>query len=327
MFNHKTTSIALAMTALCGGAQAQSSVTISGLIDLGVYRGFDDKSHVGTIQRSHFTVSGAEDLGGGMAATFKLQHRFDADTGATEASGNKPFWHGESTVGIKGAFGHLRIGRALDVIYANDWAFDPWYNFDRIASPAWNNWHWNYATDRTSNNGSAEYGRLNNGVFYDTPSYNGFTAQFSGAFEETKGPGAGTQHNRGISLNYNQGPVALMAATSRNASGDTDHFFGAKYNFGSVALMGAYDESVFKGATTDSTAKVYTLGATYTMDRTSFKAGFGHRNVDGVKSQFVGLGASYSLSKRTSLYTSLGRQMPKGGNSKSAYGVGIAHSF
>jgi predicted porin len=183
------------------GAQAQSTVNISGLVDLGVYRGFDKTKNVGTIQRSNIAFSGTEDLGGGLAATFKLSHRFDADTGQPEGVGAKPFWQGESTVGLKGGFGSLRLGRALDVVSNNDWAYDPWYNFNRIASPAWQYWHYNYASSRTSNNGKAEYGRLANGVFYDSPSFGGFAVHYSGSFEKA----AGQSNNNGIALTYGGG--------------------------------------------------------------------------------------------------------------------------
>jgi predicted porin len=307
-------------------AHAQSSVNITGLIDIGVFRGFDDKKNVGTIQRSNLAFSGTEDLGNGLAATFKLSHRFDADTGAQEGAGSKPFWQGESTVGLKGAWGSVRLGRALDAVWANDWAYDPWYNFNRIASPAWQYWHFNYASDRTSNNGSPEYGRLANGIFYDSPTFSGFAAHFSGSFENSTAAGAGTGNNAGVSLNYDQGPVSLMLASSKNSNDDTVAFLGASYTLGSLSLMGAYDRSKFEGPV-DSIAKVYTLGAVYKFGAADVKAGYGHLDVDGAKSQFFGLGADYWLSKRTSLYASAGRNKPSAGSSTSAYGVGVAHSF
>ena len=65
------------------------------------------------------------------------------------AGGHAPYWHGELTVGLKGPWGQVRVGRALDVIYGNDWTYDPWDNNNRIASPAWYFWHYNYPSDRT----------------------------------------------------------------------------------------------------------------------------------------------------------------------------------
>jgi predicted porin len=303
---------------------AQSSVSVSGLIDIGVFRGFDKSKNVGTIQRSNLAFSGSEDLGGGLAATFKLSHRFDVESGATEGGGSsKPFWHGESTVGLKGAWGGVRLGRALDAVSANDWAYDPWYNFNRIASPAWQFWHFNYASDRNSNNGSPEFGRLPSGIFYDSPNLGGFAFHFSGSFEDATG---GTGNNAGLSLNYDQGPVSLMAAHSKNSTDDTVTFLGAKYTIGSWSLMGAYDKSKFEGVT-DSVAKVATLGVAYKIGAAELKAGYGRLNADGARSNFVGVGADYWLSKRTSVYVSAGRLDPATGSASTAYGVGVAHSF
>lgn len=311
-----------AMLLLAGGAASAANFTLSGAFDIGVYRGFDEQKHVGTVQRSNLTLAGSEDLGSGLSATFRLQHRFEADTGAIENSG-KPFWHGESSVGLKGSFGQVRLGRALDVVSNNDWAFDPWYNYDRIASPAWNNWHWNYATDRSSNGGNAEYGRLNNGIFYDSPKVAGWSLHYSGAFESAPGDSG---NNNGLAVQYGANGIAAMAATSKNRSGDTVRFFGLSWSTGAWTLMGALDRSVYNDVV-DSTAKVTSLGLRYAMGAANLKAGWAKRDVDGAQSNFLGLGADYALSKRTTVYASFGRQDPDAGNTRNAYGVGITHTF
>jgi len=320
---------ALTLSLLGSVAHAQSSVKISGFLDIGVYRGFDHVKNVGTIQRSNIAFSGSEDLGGGLAATFNLSHRLDLDTGNPEGVGSKPFWQGESTVGLKGAFGSIRLGRALDVIWNNDWAFDPWGNFDRIASPAWYLWHYNYTSDRTSNNGSPEYGRLANGVFYDSPTFGGFSVQMSGAFENGGNFGGGGGNNLGGSLQYAGGPVKAMVAHSKNAANDNVTFVGASYKINSLTLMGAYDRSKFEGgAAADSTAKVWSLGATYGIAAVTLKAAYGHIDVEGATGSHIGLGAEYALSKRTAVYFTSGRsEAPGSDDSRYAYGVGLSHAF
>jgi len=75
-----------ALAACCISAHAQSTATVSGFLDVGAYRGFDKVKRVGTIQRSNIAYSGSEDLGGGLAATFKLSHRLDLDTGTSEGA-------------------------------------------------------------------------------------------------------------------------------------------------------------------------------------------------------------------------------------------------
>ena len=149
---------------------------------------------------------------------------------------------------------------------------------------------------------------------------------FSTSFEKATGTGAGKGNNSGLSLNYDQGPVSVMLAHSKNSSDDTVTYLGAKYTIGDLSLMGAYDKSKYEAAV-DSKAKVYTLGAAYKIGQAELKAGYGHLDVDGKKSTFIGLGGDYWLSKRTEVYVSAGRNKPDAGSSTTAYGVGLAHSF
>ena len=114
--------------------------------------------------------------------------------------------------------------------------------------------------------------------------------------------------------------------TSRNSSGDTVQFIGGKYTIGDLQLMGAVDRSVFKAAAR-SVAKVYTLGATYSIGATQLKASYGDLDVNGVGTKFVGLGASYAMSKRTEIYVSLGHRRPDAAAKQTAFGAGVSHSF
>ena len=57
-----------------------------------------------------FGIMGEEDLGNGVSAIFKLEANFKGDTGDA-ASGGQLF-NRESTVGLKGKFGEVKIGRA-----------------------------------------------------------------------------------------------------------------------------------------------------------------------------------------------------------------------
>lgn len=331
-FTQRATAVALALLAFSQAqAQSTSSVTVSGTIDLAVYRGYNGiaiqrGNQVGSLQRSDLTFSGKEDLGGGLSTTFKLSTRFEPDTGATEQS-NKPFWYGESTVGLKGAFGHVRLGRAMEAVTANDWAYDPWDNFDRLASPAWQFWHYNYAVDRRSNNGGSEYFRLNNGIFYDSPSVGGFSLSANTSFEKSTVAGAGQDTPYGLALKYGASGFNGTLAAGRNADGDTVQFLGLKQGFGAVTVMGAYDISTYKGSTGDSKARSATLGATWQLNPVLLQASVGRMSVDGAKSDMVAVGGRYPLSRRTYVYTDLARYKPAGSDASTGFGVGVNHSF
>lgn len=298
-------------------AWAQSAVTVNGLLDLGVFRGFDGVNQVGTVQRSNIAISGHEDLGGGVKAVFRLSTRFEMDTGSSEGAGYKPFWHDESTVGLQGPWGTVRVGRAMTAMWANDWKFDPWCNFNRIASPAWYLWHPLTPSAPYANNGTAEYGRVNDGIFYDSPMMKGFTVRLSGSFEHQ--PEAGGRPYSAV-LEYAHGPVATMAAFERNSVGDKDTFVAGKYTFGAVAVMAAYDHSrTFDGR---GHSRAATLDATYKVGKVTLKAGYGRQRLDGDVNRFTSLGADYALSRRTTLYASLGHM-----RARTSYGAGLAHAF
>lgn len=305
-------------------AWAQSSVSINGLLDAGVYRGFDGVNQLGTIQRSNVAISGYEDLGGGLKAVFRLGTRLELDTGATEGAGVKPFWHEESTVGLQGSWGTVRMGRALTAMWAQDWKFDPWANFNRIASPAWYQWHALTPSDPFGNNGTAEYGRINNGIFYDSPQIAGFTLRLSASPERQTALGA-TGRPYSVVVEYDRQAVAAMAALERNSLGDKNAFLAGKYRFGSAAVMLAHDFS--RNAANVSESRATTLGGTYQMGATTLKAGFGHQRLNQDTNRFVSVGADYALSKRTTLYASLGNKRDAQVASRTAFGVGMSHAF
>ena len=102
---------------LAGAAAAQSSVTLYGRVDLSVARNLGtDYIVMQNGSGSRLGVRGVEDLGGGLKATFNIEHRFQADNGVASPTANAAaaaprFWHGRSIVGLQGNFGE-EIGRA-----------------------------------------------------------------------------------------------------------------------------------------------------------------------------------------------------------------------
>lgn len=311
---------AVAATLTCGASFAQSNVTMSGTLDIGVFRGYDDVGQVDGISRSNLAFSGSEDLGSGNAVTFKLSTRFTLSSGALEDP--KSFWAGESTVGLKGSYGHVRFGRALTAMWNNDWAFDPWYNYDSIASPAWWLWHGNSPADANFSATGPSFARINNGVFYDSPSFGGVSLHASVGVNKKA---ADKQRNVSLAVKYGNGPLNLMASHEQTTQDNTVDFVAASYTVGPVTVMGAYDsERLANGGKNRSV----TTSLRYTMGAITLNAGYG-RQLD-YDANFIGLGAIYALSKRTNVYVSVGNQ-GKGlwgrANSQAAYGAGVNHSF
>lgn len=294
---------------------AAADLRVSGLLDMAVYRDGTGTVQIGTVRRNVLAFSGREALAPGLAVVFKLSQRFELDTGQVE-NGSKPLWQDETTLGL------VRAGRALTPLWQNDWRFDPWDNFDRIASPAWRYWHYYLPSDRTTP-GGGEYGRLDDGLFYDSPALRGFSLHLGGSLQT---PEPGERHPAGLTIRWTGEATQAMASVERNGQGDRGAFAGGRLQLGAWALMAAWDRSERSGPTGD-TAEVLTLGAVYSRGALSLKAGAGRLAVDSGRRQFVGLGAEHALSARTAAYLSAGREYGDTAANDVAAGVGLAHRF
>lgn len=358
--------ISFAALALVGAAPAMaqsgsgSSVGISGWLDIGISKKTGGGTDVGTLGRSNIAFAGTEDLGGGLAATFRLSHRFELDTGTVEASdAQRPFWKDEATVGLKGPWGSVRLGRALTPLWSQGWVFDAWYNFDRIASPHW----WQFLPDYLSGVETRAYAHLNNGIFYDSPNWSGF--HFHAVYSPEKREGERGQPV-GFSLNYEKDALALMLGAERNSQKDEAAFFGAGYTLAGVRWLFSYShvkldpEGVayssawtnWAGASEPHTKRSSAnLSASYPIGAHTLKAGVG-RDFQGSTNGFnyigstfnnagtgfsgpatlASLGYAYAFSKRTTGVIDLSRTQWKttddnGRTSASGAAIGLSHAF
>lgn len=189
------------MTALIAtAASAQSTVTLSGQVDVGVVNpiGADklrvDQSGNGANQ---IVFSGSEDLGGGLRATFRLAQRFSPESGLNDGTyGTRPAFQGETTVGLAGPFGTLRLGRALTALRGPVDNTDPWGTLQQASvavvatgyasSPdnemvRYDSTIPGYVGVETRSGAGA--GRID-GIHYATPSFSGFTAAVTYGPEE-----------------------------------------------------------------------------------------------------------------------------------------------
>ncbi len=124
---------------VAGVASAQSSVTLFGVVDIGVssYKsqsqtplGVSVTASKNAMSNSGYTTSrlgfrGTEDLGGGLGASFWLEAGLNPASGTLQATGGGLDFNRRSTVSLTGAFGELRIGRDYTPSYWNDTVFDP----------------------------------------------------------------------------------------------------------------------------------------------------------------------------------------------------------
>ncbi|MEX3968379.1 porin [Paraburkholderia sp. EG286B] len=101
-------------------AHAQSSVTLYGVVDDGIAytSNVGGKSLVamraGNLTQSFWGFQGAEDLGGGLKAIFKLENGFDLNTG--NLGGPSQIFGRQAYVGFDSAkFGRITMGRQFDL--------------------------------------------------------------------------------------------------------------------------------------------------------------------------------------------------------------------
>ncbi|MGK2900767.1 MAG: porin [Burkholderiaceae bacterium] len=316
---------ALALSAVAGGAQAQtSSVTMYGLIDLSVGVQTNSDAYGKHNQYLLSTDNGAssrigfrgrEDLGGGLAATFKLEATVTADrggplgaasSGTTVAAANAFFRRG-ATVGLSGGFGDITLGRDYTAGILNQAAtlvalttginegFAGAVLGQGIGSDFWNN----------------------NQIRYVTPRMAGL--QFTGAMsagETNVGNRAGSTF--GFDLNYDQGPLRLDATYQKDYGatgadvGKSIYWYmlSGAYKFGGFRVTAGYDRvsnpknAVTGGGFKDS--KLMTVGLAYSLTPLMTLAGQYYQVKDLVTDkntkQYL-LEVKYSLSKRTSVYT------------------------
>jgi predicted porin len=292
---------ALALAASCA-AQAQSQVTLYGIVDIFVQYGKGDGTQTaiqsGGVSGSRFGLKGAEDLGGGLQAKFQLESGILADTGA---QANTAFFNRQSWVGLSSAsWGTVSAGRQTIPQY------DILDSFDTFGT----------GVGSASSSGIVSTtSRSNNSVKYTAPT----VAGFSGVALVGLGETTPTDTNSGDNANvyalggtYVAGPFSAGVAINvfkQPTNTNVDSRF--------LMLTAAYDFGVAKVNGVVQTVR--NLSGTDTVDRKEVMAGvsvpltsadtvsaaYGRVSTSGNSdlnaSQWT-LGATHVLSKRTSFY-------------------------
>ncbi len=313
--------LACALAVPAVSAQAEGNVKIYGLLDLGIVkRSNQDSASLDRGANNRIGFQGTEDLGNGLSATFHLQARFSPDTGAQERAA--VFWQGETTVGLASkSWGAVRLGRALTPMWQKNWKFEPWgasgfnASLNSFQVPG-------FSADGTNDAtmGFANFARSPNAVFYNSPTLNGFSLGVSGQVE--KEANARGRH-RGLSLNYDNGPVALMLSGEQNTDRDRIGFVAASYTLGAARLMGSFTRVDNREA---DDQRSYVVAATYEIGPGSVRGGFG-RNVDTDVSR-ISLGYLHPLSKRTKIYLDGWRHRTTvSASTYNGVALGINHKF
>ncbi|MFM0005122.1 porin [Paraburkholderia dipogonis] len=279
---HGLTMVAAAMAA--HNANAQSSVTLYGLLDLGVtYVNSAQTSRSGShlngasqialtdghatgLSGSRWGLRGTEDLGGGLKAIFVLENGFMANSGAL-AQGGSEFGR-QVYVGLSSNAGTVTVGRQ----------YDPLVDFVQplAASGQWAGYmgsHPDELDNLTNTN------RINNSIKVVTPNYRGFSM---GALYSFGGVAGGVSRNQiwalggGYSNASVQIGVGYLNARDPNVSfyGNTPNKGTAiANNLGSVGSASAPESNpVYAGYASANTTQIISAGVAYTFSQTTIGA-------------------------------------------------------
>ncbi len=327
----KKSFLALAlMSAFSGAAFAQSSVTIYGIVDMGLVRddngaGAKTSLDSGIQNGSRLGFKGVEDLGSGLKANFVLEMGLNADTGASAQGAT---FGRQAYVGLSGDFGSVNLGKQKSVTYDIGDNVDPFHiglagDINRLF--------------KTST-------RTDNAITYSTNSLSGFVGSVQYGFGEVAGNNSGNR-KVGVSGVYSDGPVyaaiayeKLNDAAGNDANAGKKTFVGGTYDFTVVKAHAAYE--TIKGGTNDD--RVWMIGATVPFGPGAFVADYTqskNKAVDNADAKQFAIGYTYDLSKRTDIYTSFSRTtidnnagtkystIAAGGQTDKLINVGLRHKF
>lgn len=327
-------------------AQAQSSVTLYGIIDASVeYSNSDANSlsstgglvtspeslirvNSGLQSGSRFGVRGVESLGGGLRAIFTLEHGFGIDTGNTAGglfnNGNGQFWNRQAFVGLEGGWGSLTAGRQYTPLF---WALFP---ADFAAYGFYNNWAGLTGTGFSPVTPQGAV-RIDNSLAYKSPTIGGLTVYAMYGFGEQvtnsiTGNSANTQGGKSgdmwglaagwqmgglyLSAGYHSFDTGLAPALVNNSPVGVKSVMAASatYSFASFGLSAAYAKHDYN----NNGEVKFIMGSAFV------NLGPGRLIVDALMMDpsFTGLrndsaiqwGVAYSmpLSKRTNAYVAFG---------------------
>lgn len=317
-----------------GAAQAQSIVTIYGIVDLGVaYKdagaGKVTSLDSGLSKTSRLGFKGTETINSGLKANFGLEMGLKVDTGANDIA---LFARG-AWVGLSGDdFGSVNLGRHKSLTYIYGAAIDPFA--DGLLGK----------TDLMFKiNGVRD-----NSVTYISNNVNGFVGAAQYGFGEKVD---NLRANRVASMagTYMNGPLLASIVwdqvkdnNGNTAVGGSKLLAGAAYDFGIFKGHAMLEEItgpiglINRGKTKE---QLYMIGASVKDGKNTFIASYTSSQVKtsaNANSSRIALGYTYDLSKRTALYTSIAHvQNDKAvktladvnGATAKLLNAGIRHSF
>jgi predicted porin len=318
---------ALACCLAATGAHGQTSVQIYGIVDTGIEHVTNADAAGHSVTKvpsitgefpSRIGFRGTEDLGNGLQAFFAIENGFAVDTG-TAQQGNRLFGR-LAQVGLKGAWGTLTLGRQLNMTYLSlikadvlgpsifaIGSIDPYLpnarsdnavgymgNFGNVVVGA------TYSFGRDGSNAGGPPATNCPG---EVPGNAKACSQYTGLLGyETKAWGMNVAHDR---MYGNTGAAGGLTSSDNT---DTRTLINAYVMLADTKVGGGMMERKTNAATGRSESNLYYLGATHPFGPFVADVQWSRRDTKHSNADVTMLVArvTYSLSKRTFLYTSVG---------------------
>jgi len=334
---HCLTAIALGMAT--GLAHAQGSVSIYGLLDVGVSYYSDAATSAGgkasvlrmdsgAAQASRWGFRGTESLGGGHSAFFTLESGFTVDDGVLGQGG--AIFGRQAFVGLSDqVYGSISLGRQYDFM-SNLGAAYAAGSQSAAGSFAWG-LHADAANNLALNDHTYGGDRTNNAVKYENLSLRGISFGLMYGFGEVVG---NSTANRTVSAraSYDSGPFSTGVAYTdiKNAAGDASsrmYGWGARYQLARLQPFGLITQ--VRNTATSARATTYEIGMTYGLTPAlDFSAAYQYQERNqGVGDAQVLVGTfDYKFSKRTDVYLVAVYDRDKGYRAFPVFGGGVQSS-
>ena len=273
----KTLLAAALLAGFAGAASAASSVTLYGIVDIGILSqtlrtGNNDKSGNRTQNQtgmasgqqsgSRWGLKGVEDLGNGLSANFVYESSVSSNTGSSTAGFTR-----QSTLGFASkSWGSVDLGRRTTPGTAAFAGIDPFGN--------------GFGTAAIDSSMGMAFARYSNMIMYSTPNINGFSGNIGYSFD------AGA-------TNVGQVPSASKYTSTFDKYGSTTKTrafgLGLRYGNGPLLVAATYDAIMPPSWKTGNTAgqqnaatvKQWNIGATYDFKMVKAHVAYG-QNIDGL---------------------------------------------
>lgn len=342
---------AAALACTAGLAQAQSSVTLYGIVDASYYsKQLAGETRLNTLSSGVMSTSrwgfrGSEDLGGGLRGLFDVSGFIRVDTGEQGRFPNDPIFSRFAWVGLSSpTAGRVRLGRVTTPGFLMGITTSPFGDSTTLGPYLLHTYLGSGSQPLMTGSGVTD-SAWSNSVAYNTPVWGGFSVSAQVA------AGEGTTAGRRYALggNFVRGAFSVgvvydqLEAMSLNFSKPPASFLIAEANTLQAAVT--YDFKVVKlFAKVGSTKLERTVGTTFQqLDTIALGAvaplGKGRLMLEGARTEkeqtgvadvtrsTVSFGYGYDLSKRTDLYTAVIADKLTNVKRGTGFTAGVRHNF